>query len=169
MSLCQCNEVAYFDQAMSSGSCGEISACPIAVALAARDGQGQAWSDYDRKEFAERHSKLSKELQAALSRVSRSEQALESQKENTVELNAKIISLNAELAESRGKSAALRQAARQSQGETARQKAETKMLRRSLDGDQGEAIDFAPRTKTSGLSNEGVVKVLLENALSKQF
>ncbi len=71
-----------------------------AAALAATQGgsatSGQ-WTDKERKEFAERHIQLSEELQAALNRASRSEQHVESQKENIVELNARIISLSTEL------------------------------------------------------------------------
>ena len=87
------------------------------------------WTDNDRREFAERHARVSEDLQAALDRAARSEQLVESQKENIVELNARIISLRTELNGGLSQSKTLRE-----EGEKA--KAEAEQLRRTLDGTQ---------------------------------
>lgn len=99
------------------------------------NANGQStWSDQDRKEFAERHARLSKDLQAALDKAAKSERQAVSQKENIVELNARIIDLNAELSASRTNREVLKEAVHKAQSEGAQVRAEAEQLRQTLDG-----------------------------------
>lgn len=97
------------------------------------------WTDQDRKDFAERHSKLSKELQVALDRAAKSEQALESEKENIAGLHTKVLDMTSELSESNNQAAALRQANKQAQDENARLKADALKI-----GHSHGALDKTP-------------------------
>lgn len=81
----------------------------------------------ERREFAERHAQASQDLQKALDRAARSEKLVEAQKENIVELNARIITLSTELNGTSTHGKALRE-----ESENAR--AEAEQLRRTLEG-----------------------------------
>ena len=105
-----------------------LSCAAAALATAHVDSSTPSqWTNKDRREFAERHAKVSEDLQAALGRAACSEQLVESQKENIVELNARIISLGTELNGIASQNKALRE-------ESQNAKAGAELLRRTLDG-----------------------------------
>lgn len=131
------------------------SACTAALATSDNNPVVVPWSEQDRKEFAERHAKLSKDLEIALDRAASSEQLVESQKENILELNARIIGLNTEMTGTNMKRNVMRESAAKAQEEKGQVQEEIENLRQELEGNK--------RTHQQAVSElQGALKELQE-------